>query len=95
MSTDTTSVVARYLTVGGATVELRNHRFSTEYTGRGRGYVGTQRHDVDGFTWTCQGCGTKGGTGFLREEPYLPTERRQANDDANSHAETCRAMPLT
>ncbi|WP_035796461.1 hypothetical protein [Kitasatospora mediocidica] len=91
MSTDT-KPVAQYLTVGGATVELRSHRFSTNYTGRGR--LGDSWHEVDGFTWKCLGCDTRGGTGFLSQEPYLPTERKLANNDANSHAETCRAMPL-
>lgn len=86
-------VTARYLTVGGATVELRDHRFRTQYTWKGRPYVSDEWHEVDGFIWECQGCGTTGGTGFLGREPYLPNERQKANDDSNGHADACRSMP--
>ncbi|WP_438490721.1 hypothetical protein [Streptomyces sp. S186] len=89
----------RFLTAGGATVELRSHRFSTRYTGQGRPYVSDEVRDVDGFVWKCLGCDADGrsdGPNPIRFDGgrYLPGERDEARRDANAHAQTCRAMPL-
>lgn len=96
--TETTTSAAplmQFLTVGGAVVELRAHRFSTLFTTyRGRGYLAHDREkgEVDGFVWSCRGCGGS-GRDVLSDGQYLPGERGKARDDANEHAETCRAMP--
>ncbi|MGW9058888.1 hypothetical protein [Streptomyces sp. NPDC055733] len=91
-------VIARYLTVGGATVDLGTHTFRTRYTGQGRPYVSSEGREVDGFTWACLGCGatsaTNGRTYICFDYGrYLPTEDREARDDAQAHAERCRALP--
>ncbi|MFF2475108.1 hypothetical protein [Streptomyces sp. NPDC058066] len=63
-------VVARYLTVGGATVDIRG----------------------EGSYWACAACpGTSVGayTG-----PFgRPFTRQQIHEQAQAHAEKCRAMP--
>ncbi|KMS81805.1 hypothetical protein ACH49_01350 [Streptomyces leeuwenhoekii] len=91
-------VIARYLTVGGATVDVRTHRFTTRYTGQGRPYVGNEDYEVDGFTWACFGCDATGATdgrNYIRLDygRYLPTERGEVRQDAQEHAERCRALP--
>ncbi|MEE1783068.1 hypothetical protein PUR71_09080 [Streptomyces sp. SP17BM10] len=98
MSTSTTwatawpeDVLARYLTVGGAHVDLLRHKFRTRYTPQGRPFVSDQWREVDGFIWQCRGCDTRGGVGVF-DDQYLPNERKQANEDANSHAAACRSM---
>ncbi|RGD55412.1 hypothetical protein DR950_41860 [Kitasatospora xanthocidica] len=85
------AVINRYLTVGGAHLDLSSHTFWTDYTYQGRHHIG-HRRKVDGFLWRCHGCGQQGGVGFYRE-PYLPNERQKALDDSNEHASACRAMP--
>lgn len=91
----TNAVVMRFLTQGGAVVELRTLRFRTNYTWQGRPYVSDDYHEVDGFTWRCFGCDKRGNAGDIASlpEPYLPDEDGQARDDANKHAAACRAMP--
>ncbi len=92
-------VIARYLTVGGATVEMRSLRFTTRYTPQGRPYVSDKSREVDGSSWFCLGCGADGSTDaaatYIRFDHgrYLPNERDDARRDANAHAEKCRAMP--
>ncbi|MGW2861914.1 hypothetical protein [Streptomyces sp. NPDC001205] len=86
----------RFLTQGGAVVELRSHRFRTRYTAQGRPFVSDKYREVNGFTWKCLGCDRRGSGGrgpFSEGEPYLPGEDGQARDDANKHAAACRAMP--
>lgn len=82
----------RFLTVGGATVELRTRKFTTKYTHLGRPYVSDEVRVVDGYSWTCLGCRTVGQPNIF-DYDYLPNEERQARDDANKHAAACRAMP--
>ncbi|MEU5222515.1 hypothetical protein AB0G55_07605 [Streptomyces toyocaensis] len=88
-------VVMRFLTVGGATVELRSHTFRTRYLAKGRPYIGDGLHTVEGFRWECLGCETTGrpSPGSPFDTDYLPNEREEARDHANQHASTCRAMP--
>lgn len=93
--TTTAAALMQFLTVGGAVVELREHRFTTLFTTyRGRGHTAPDRAkgDVDGFAWSCQGCGGS-GRDALFDGQYLPGERQKARDDANEHAHACRAMP--
>lgn len=85
----------QFLTIGGAVVELRQHRFTTLYTTyRGRGYLApdAKKGEVDGFAWSCHGCGGSGRDARF-DGQYLPGERQKARDDANAHAHACRAMP--
>lgn len=84
-------VLARYVTVGGAHVDLLSHRFRTNYTAQGR-YVSGPPNEVDGFTWTCRGCDTRGAVNVFGD-PYLPGERNRAHEAANSHAAECRSIP--
>jgi hypothetical protein len=89
------AVRMRFLTAGGAVVELRSRRFDTRYyTSRGRGYVdGTDRwREVDGYTWGCLGCGLVGKVAYDDTE-YLPGELNLAREHANAHAGQCRALP--
>lgn len=89
-------VIARFLTLGGATVELRATRFTTHYTHQGRPYVSDTAHEVNGFTWYCHGCDDNGYNSnslLYGETQYLPSEADRARNDANGHAGTCRAMP--
>ena len=85
------NVLARYLTVGGAHVDLTSIRFRTRYLPQGRPYVGDSYREVNGFTWTCHGCGTTGSVGSFGD-PYLPNERQDAHLGANAHANGCRSM---
>ncbi|MFJ1695683.1 hypothetical protein ACIOHC_11115 [Streptomyces sp. NPDC088252] len=91
-------VIARYLTVGGATVDLSTLRFTTRYTWKGRPYVSDEAREVEGFTWACGGCdatSSTSGRNHIRFDygRYLPNERHEASEDANKHAEECRALP--
>lgn len=89
------NVVMRFLTQGGATIELRSHTFRTRYLAKGRPYIGDQSRTVDGYRWECLGCETIGrpSPGSPFDTDYLPNEREKARNDANQHAATCRAMP--
>lgn len=94
-TTATPTVLMQFRTQGGAVVELRAHRFRTNYTWKGRPYVGDEYYDVDGYNWRCLGCDKQGNARAYStlSEPYLPMEDDKARDDANKHAATCRAMP--
>jgi hypothetical protein len=85
----------RFLTAGGATVELRTKRFSTRtHPAKGRPYVVDEPYQVDGYDWDCLGCGAGSrDRSFWDEQGYLPDQQSQARDDANDHASACRAMP--
>lgn len=91
-----TSVVMRFLTIGGATVELRAYQFTTRWHPvKGCPNVVVKPYEVDGFTWECLGCEVHDrgeGPGY-GERGYLPRDRQAARNDANAHAEQCRAMP--
>lgn len=85
-------VVVRYLTVGGATVDLHRKRFTTTFSHRGAPYAADKPYEVDGFNWRCLGCGVYGREGDSYHDPgyrSLP----EARDVAQGHAEKCRAIP--
>lgn len=86
------TVLMRFLTTGGAVVELRSHQFSSHYTRQGRPNWSPDTRTVDGYQWTCLGCDQRGEPGYL-DNDYLDNERRKARNEANAHASTCRAMP--
>jgi hypothetical protein len=87
-------VLMRFLTIGGATVELRSHQFKTRYQwdSRSRVFPNYETRTVDGYRWQCLGCGKLGAADFNSTD-YLDHEHDRARDDANSHASACRAMP--
>lgn len=87
-------LLARFLTVGGALVELRKIRIRTRYISRPCVLPDGQTRLCDGFTWTCHGCGVTGSASATLTEPYLDGDEKQARDDANGHAARCRSMPL-
>jgi hypothetical protein len=85
----------RFATLGGAVVELREHKFRTTYAHCGKPYGlpdGATR-ECAGFRWTCLGCGGTDRRHDFYDPGYLDTEHREARDDANDHAAACRAMP--
>jgi hypothetical protein len=87
-------LLARFLTAGGAVVELRKVHFRTRYISRPCVLPEGETRPCDGFTWRCHGCGVKGSAGTIFTEPYLDGDEKQARDDANDHAARCRSMPL-
>lgn len=103
MTTDSTKpqpedAVARFRTIGEATVDLTSVTFATRYTRQGRPYVSDELREVEGFFWSCTGCGATSSTAGrsrirLDYGFYLPNERDEARQDANAHAEKCRALP--
>jgi hypothetical protein len=92
---DNSNVVTRFLTHGGATVELRAKRFATRtHPVKGRPDVLDEPYQVDGYDWDCLGCGAGSqDRSYWDEQGYLPKEQREARDDANDHASVCRATP--
>jgi hypothetical protein len=84
----------QFATQGGAIVELRSKRFETRWhPWRGRPGVVDTPYEVDGFVWECLGCDAIGRDPGSYEGDYLPSEREVARDEANAHAEKCRALP--
>ncbi|MET9183458.1 hypothetical protein ABZX88_35385 [Kitasatospora aureofaciens] len=84
------SVVARFATLGGATVELQTLKFATRYA-HGSRHLGVEEQTVDGIVWDCRGCGTRGTA--VHGDPYQAHQRDQATRAANAHAAACRALP--
>lgn len=87
-------VAMRFLTQGGATVELRAQTFRKPYNSRqddGGRWVHDWR-DANGFNWRCLGCDTVGRR-FHTLRAYDESEPDESRRDANDHAEKCRAMP--
>jgi hypothetical protein len=90
-------VVMRFLTQGGATVELHRQTRTVNYLPGQPGYLmpNNEKRVSNGFNWRCLGCNTIGGGGRYGlqdrhyDEDYLTTSRAEAN----THATTCRAMP--
>ncbi|WP_433382660.1 hypothetical protein [Streptosporangium sp. CA-115845] len=86
-------VITRYLTVGGATVDLHSHRFTAKWSYRGAPYAASpdQRYEVGGFNWRCLGCDAYGREGDTYNEPgYRALD--EARESAQEHAERCRAI---
>lgn len=87
--TDDHDVLMRFLTQGGAVVELYPHTWTEHLAAR------SVKHG--GFQWECRGCGAFGGPGTFDYEKaakgYSEREPNKSRDDANAHADTCRSMP--
>lgn len=87
------NTIARFLTLGGAVVRMYPTRFITRWAG-GPPFAAKEPYEIGGFQWECDGCGAYGREG----ETYLDRNYRQqaeARDEANGHADNCRAMPVT
>jgi hypothetical protein len=91
------SVVMRFLTQGGATVELhRQDRTVRTLPGNSvQLMAGGQTRISHGSNWRCLGCDAIGGGGRygLGDRHFDFNQKEQARDEANTHANTCRAMP--
>jgi hypothetical protein len=81
----------RFLTVGGAAVEVRRTRFITRWASCPP-FAAAAPYEIDGFQWTCHGCGAYGREGETYQDRNFRQEK-EARDDANGHAANCRAMP--
>jgi len=95
--TTSNDVVMRFLTVGGATVELHRQTRTVNYQYGSPGYLlgDGQTRLSNGFNWRCLGCNSIGGGGRYglnarHFDEYAPEKSRS---EANEHASTCRAMP--
>lgn len=87
----TDNTIARFLTLGGATVRMFPTRFITRWAG-GPPFAAKEPYEISGFQWECDGCGAYGREG----ETYKDRNYRQqaeARTEANKHADACRAMP--
>lgn len=84
-----TDVIMRFLTQGGAAVDLRSHTW-TELA-----VIREERVRVErtGFRWSCAGCDTTGPREYDSRTGYYESEPRESRDHANAHADACRAMP--
>lgn len=89
----TDNVLMRFLTQGGATVELYPHAWTeTHYNIDNKP---RKQIDREGFEWRCLGCDETGADKNLRLRGagYHERQPRESRDEANQHATTCRAMP--
>jgi hypothetical protein len=86
-------VVMRFLTQGGATVELYPHAWTeTHYN---IDHKPRQQVAREGFEWRCLGCDTTGAETNLRlgGAGYHERQPRDSRKEANKHASTCWSMP--
>jgi hypothetical protein len=81
----------RFLTLGGAVVEVRKTRFVTRWES-GPPFAVAKPYEIGGFQWKCAGCGAYGREGDTYNDPNYRQEK-EARDDANKHAAACHAMP--
>ncbi|MEV8523167.1 hypothetical protein AB0451_03265 [Streptomyces sp. NPDC052000] len=94
-TTATPAVLMRFLTQGGAVVELHKHTYAARTDIRGYALTAGERRTVDGVNWRCLGCGSQGGQGRYGFGPggYEGWDLYEPRSDANEHASACRAMP--
>ncbi|MFF7190516.1 hypothetical protein ACFZAR_36095 [Streptomyces sp. NPDC008222] len=90
-------VVMRFLTQGGATVELHHQdkRVRTLPGSSVQVMPNGETRISHGFNWRCLGCGDIGGGGRygLGDRHFDRFQKDEARNEANQHATTCRAMP--
>lgn len=96
-TTATDDVVMRFLTQGGAVVELhRQDRTVRHSLGRPTYLLANGKTRTShGFNWRCLGCDEIGGGGRygLGDNHFDEHEPNDSRDEANKHADQCRAMP--
>lgn len=103
MTTTTTTdkpandVLMRFLTQGGATVELhrQDQRVRTLPGSSVQLMPNGETRISHGFNWHCLGCDAIGGGGRygLGDRHFDERHPNESRDEANAHAEKCRAMP--
>ncbi|MEW1754720.1 hypothetical protein [Streptomyces angustmyceticus] len=81
----------RFLTLGGATVAVESTRFVTRWSSCPP-FAADKPYEISGFQWTCAGCGAYGREGDTYHDPNY-RRQQEARDEANAHAEKCRAFP--
>lgn len=84
-------VLARALNLVGAPVDVHGHRFITVWSHTGPPHAAAQPYEVNGFNWRCLGCGSYGRQGDTYNDPGY-RDRREAQADAQAHAERCRFL---
>lgn len=91
------NVLMRFLTQGGATVELHHQdkRVRTMPHSSVTVMPDGETRMSHGYNWRCLGCGAIGGGGRygMGDNHFDQHQLGEARDEANSHATTCRAMP--
>ncbi|MFF0862328.1 hypothetical protein ACFYUV_11290 [Nonomuraea sp. NPDC003560] len=85
-------VVAGFVNLGGAIVELHTARFMTQWLS-GPPYACDEPYAVDGWNWRCRGCAAYGREGDSYNDPGF-RKLAEARGEAQAHAEKCRAVPL-
>lgn len=85
------SVIARFVNVGGAVVELHTTRFMTHWLS-GPPYACDEPYAVDGWNWRCLGCAAFGREGETYCDPGFRM-LSEARAGAQMHAAMCRALP--
>lgn len=85
------NALMRFLTQGGAVVEVYPTRFVTRWAG-GPPFAAAEPYEIGGFQWKCAGCGAYGREGETYKDRCY-RELAEARTEANEHAATCRAMP--
>lgn len=86
------TVLMRFRTRGGATIELHPARFTAKFDYRGAPWAVREPYEVKGFNWRCLGCSAYGREDDTFHEDGF-RQRREARDDANGHANVCWSMP--
>ncbi|MGJ6967884.1 hypothetical protein ACSDR0_38845 [Streptosporangium sp. G11] len=85
-------VIIRFLNQGGATVDLYPVRFTTKWNYRGAPYAATHGYEVNGYSWSCLGCGVHARQGDTYNDPGY-RDLSEARQSAQGHAEICRGIP--
>ena len=93
----TDDVVMRFLTQGGATIELHRQDYCLR-TMPGNSVQLMPNNETrisHGFNWRCLGCDAIGGGGKygLNERHFDEYRPNESRTEANEHAANCRAMP--
>jgi hypothetical protein len=87
-------VIARFVNLGGAVVELHTARFMTHWTYAGPPHAAVQDYEVDGWNWRCLGCAAYGRESDTYKDPGF-RKLAEARSEAQQHAAMCRAIPDT
>ena len=76
------TALPRFLTLGGAVVEIFAHSFK-RWDGR-----------IDeGHAWRCLGCDVEGAAESWTDSVRIPAPLPKVRTAANAHASLCRSMP--
>jgi hypothetical protein len=88
-----TGTVMRFLTLGGATVELYRHTWTVHHYATT--HTPAKTFQQAGFEWRCTGCDKTGAEKHHRmnRAGYDETTPSDSRNDANAHASVCRALP--